>query len=29
MHEQLNIATADRECPTYVYAPDGRGPWPG
>src|ERR687885_2488043 len=28
-HELLEIQTADGRCPTHVYRPEGRGPWPG
>jgi carboxymethylenebutenolidase len=28
-HELLQIRTADGRCPTHVYHPEGRGPWPG
>lgn len=28
MNEQVRIRTADGECPAYVCAPDGGGPWP-
>jgi carboxymethylenebutenolidase len=28
-HAQLQIETADGHCPTYVYHPEGSGPWPG
>ena len=28
-HIQLQIETADGRCPTHVYHPEGRGPWPG
>jgi carboxymethylenebutenolidase len=28
-HAQLPIETGDGRCPTHVYRPEGRGPWPG
>ncbi|HWJ20961.1 MAG TPA: dienelactone hydrolase family protein [Gemmatimonadaceae bacterium] len=28
-HTELQIETADGRCPTHVYHPEGRGPWPG
>lgn len=28
-HAQPQLETADGRCPTHVYHPDGRGPWPG
>ena len=28
-HTEIQIETADGHCPTHVYHPDGRGPWPG
>ncbi len=27
-HAELEIETADGRCPTHVYHPEGRGPWP-
>jgi carboxymethylenebutenolidase len=27
-HELLQIETVDGRCPTHVYHPEGRGPWP-
>jgi carboxymethylenebutenolidase len=27
-HEEIQIRTQDGACPTHVYHPDGRGPWP-
>jgi carboxymethylenebutenolidase len=28
IHDQATIRTADGECPTHFFAPDGDGPWP-
>ena len=28
-HAQVEIETTDGQCPTHIYHPDGRGPWPG
>ena len=28
-HTQLQLQTVDGSCPTHVYWPNGRGPWPG
>lgn len=28
-HTELQIETADGQCPTHVYHPSGSGPWPG
>lgn len=28
-HEQIYIPTADGDCPTHVFSPEGQGPWPG
>jgi carboxymethylenebutenolidase len=27
-HEQVSIHTKDGACPTHVFTPDGKGPWP-
>jgi len=27
-HAEVQVETADGRCPTHIYHPDGRGPWP-